>query len=201
MGQRLVISVENNEKKLCNLYYHWSAYTLSALDETKKLIDCIYNHKDESEKELLLRLIRFCEENGGCIDGGSNSEEGKYIQRLYPNETFKETGSRSEGLIALSEKGMSEMQSWSEGDVYINIDTDQVDFCVYNGYETLDEYIRERESWDEDFDASELNHMPTFDFCLGYFDVKDIDKILACIDDIDGDVVIKCDGEICELIG
>lgn len=82
MGQRLVISVENNEKKLCNLYYHWSAYTLSALDETKKVIDCIYNHKDESEKELLLRLIQFCEENGGCIDGGSNSEVRKFWHLL-----------------------------------------------------------------------------------------------------------------------
>lgn len=201
MGQRLIISIENNEKMLCKLYYHWSAYTASALYETKKIIDCIYNHKNESERELLLRLIRFCEDNGGCIDGGCDSEEGKYIQSLYPNETFKDTGNRSYGLIALSEKGMRDMQAFSEGDVYINIDTDQVDFCVYAGYETLDEYIEERKSWDDEFDESELNNMPVFDFCLGYFDIKDIDPILAAIDDIDGDGVIQCDGEICELIG
>ena len=46
MGQRLVISVEKDERKLCNIYYHWSGYTYSALYETQKVIDCIYNSKD-----------------------------------------------------------------------------------------------------------------------------------------------------------
>ena len=68
MGQRLVITVETNEKKLCNIYYHWGAYTFSALFHTKEVIDCIYNHKDETEEELLLRLIRHCEKTGGGIN-------------------------------------------------------------------------------------------------------------------------------------
>ena len=200
MGQRLVCTIETNEKKLCNIYFHWSAYTYSALLETKKIIDCIYNHKDETEKELLLRLIHFCEENGGGIRG--TDDEFKYIQNLYPNEIFKtDNYSRNEGLIALSEKGISDLQSWSEGDVYINIDTDEVDFCVYAGYESLDEYIRERESWDDDFDRTELNNIPTFDFDLGYFSVSDIDAIIASLDSIGNDeYVIECGGEICELI-
>jgi hypothetical protein len=67
MGQRLVVTIEKGERKLCNIYYHWSAYTYSALLETKKIINCIYNHKDETTEELLLRLIHFCEENGGGI--------------------------------------------------------------------------------------------------------------------------------------
>lgn len=200
MGQRLVCTIETNEKKLCNIYFHWSAYTDSALLETKKIIDCIYNHKDETEKELLLRLIRFCEENGGGIRG--TDDEFKYVQNLYPNSVFKtDNYSRNDGLIALSEKGMADLQSWSEGDVYINIDTDEVDFCVYAGYESLDEYIRERESWDDDFDKTELNNIPTFDFNLGYFNVSDINAIIASLDGISNDeYVIKCGGEICELI-
>lgn len=201
MGQRLVVTIETDKKKLCNIYYHWSAYTYSALLETKKIIDCIYNHKDEGERELLLRLIRFCEKNGGGIRG--TKDEFKYVQDMYPNETFKtENYSRSEGLIALSEQGMIDLQSWSEGDVYINVDEGQVDFCVYSGYERVEEYIEERKSWDDEFDETELNNIPTFNFCLGYFDVGDIGAIIASLDEygID-DGVIKCDGEICELIG
>ena len=200
MGQRLVCTIETNEKTLCNIYFHWSAYTYSALLETKKIIDCIYNHKYETEKELLLRLIRFCEENGGGIRG--TEDEFEYIQNLYPNQTFKtDDYSRDYGLIALSEQGMADLQSWSECDVYINIDTDEVDFCVYAGYESLDEYIRERKSWDDEFDETELNNIPTFDFSLGYFNVSDINAIIASLDSVGvNEDVIKCGNEICELV-
>ena len=199
MGQRLICTIKTNEKTLCNIYFHWSAYTYSALLETKKIIDCIYNHKDETEKELLLRLIRFCEENGGGIEG--TEDEFEYIQNLYPNETFKtDNYSRNEGLIALSEKGMADLQSWSEGDVFINIDTDQVDFCVYSGYDNIKEYIEERKSWDDEFDESELSNIPTFDFDLGYSNTNDIDEIIKGLDVVDYEGVVKCGDEICELI-
>lgn len=202
MGQRLIVTIENDEKELAKIYYHWSAYTGSALYITKKVIDCIYNHKAETESEMLLRLIRFCEESGGGIVGNEEYNEREYVQNLFPNEKFKSDNiSRNDGIIALSQKGMDGTQSWSEGDVYINLSTDQVDFCVYSGYDSLEEYIEERKSWDDEFDEKELNNMPTFDFSLGYFDVHDIDAIIASLDVTDYEGVIKCDGEICELIG
>lgn len=200
MGQRLVVTIKKGERKLCNIYYHWSAYTYSALYETKKIIDCIYNHTEETEEELLLRLIHFCENNGGGISNGCDGDEWKYIQKLYPNETFKTDNiSRSNGLISLSEKEMEISQDWSEGDVFINLDTDQVDFCVYCSHEYLEEYIEDRKEWDEDFDEEEMKYIPTFDFNLGQFDVNDIDAIIASLDTTDAHV-IKCDGEICEMI-
>lgn len=201
MGERLVVNIEKGERKLCNIYFHWDAYTYNALLDTKKIIDCIYNHNDETEKEMLLRLIHFCEENGGGISNGYGGDEWKYIQNLYPNETFKAEGiSRNDGLISLSEKEMTESNRWSEAEVYIDLDTDQVDFCVYSGYESLEEYIEERKEWDDELDEKELENMPTFDFCLGYFDVGDIDEIIAQLGSTDYEGVIKCDGEICELI-
>lgn len=201
MGQRLVVTIEKGERKLCNIYFHWDGYTYNALADTKKIINCIYNHKDETEEDMLLRLIHFCEDNGGGISNGCDGDEWKYIQSLYPNETFKAEGiSRNDGLISLSEKEMEESQSWSEGDVYINLDTDRVEFCVYSGYEYLEEYIEERKSWDDDFDESELKNMPKFDFNLGYFDVQDIDAIINTLDCTDFEGVVECDGEICEFI-
>ena len=201
MGQRLVVSVDTIGRSIAKLYFHWSGYTPDALYVTRDIVHCIYNHDDETEKELQLRLIRFCEERGGCIDGGSDGEEWKYISQLYPNETFKETGNRSDGLIALSEQGMLDMQRMSEADVYIELDDDAVDFCVYSGYDTLEEYIEERKSWDDDFEEFTLEEIQDLGYSLGYFDVKDIDGLIETFENIeDNQNVIRCGNEIIELI-
>ena len=38
MGQLLVITIENNGEDLCKIYYHWSAYSVSALMEARDII-------------------------------------------------------------------------------------------------------------------------------------------------------------------
>lgn len=199
MGQRLVINIEKNEKVIAAIYYHWSAYTSSALYETKKVIDCIYDHKNETQEEMLLRLIKHLEKNGGGIRGAD--KEFDYIKALYPNEQFKtENYSRNDGLIALSKDGISALQSWSEGDVFINLDEDRVDFCVYSGYENLDEYLEERKEWDDEFDEEKFKNIPKLDCCLGHFDVGEIDYVMAQLDSVGNCGVVQCDDEICELI-
>ena len=201
MGQRLVITVRNREKDLCNIYYHWSAYTTDALYETRNIINCIRAKDDESEGELLLRLIHFCENSGGGISGGSNSDEWKYIQSLYPNETFKaDKISRNEGLISLSEKEMAESQKWSEGDIIIDLDEGLVNFGIYCDYENIEEYIEERSSWDDEFDASEwtLESIVDIGCDLGYFNMDDIDKIIAALE-CTNESVVRNGNEIYEL--
>ena len=201
MGQRLVVTIERSEKPIAKLYFHWSAYTADALYVTRDIVHCIYNHNDETDRDMLLRLIRFCEERGGCIDGGTDSEEAKYIMQLYPDEKFNDTGDRSSGLIALSSEGMLDMQRMSEGDVYINLDEDTVDFCVYSGYDTLEEYMEERKSWDDDFEEMTIEEIPDLEYSLGFFDVKDIDVLIAKFESIeDNQNVIRCGSEIVELI-
>lgn len=201
MGQRLVVSVDTMGRSIAKMYFHWSGYTGDALYVTRDIVHCIYNHDDETERELQLRLIRFCEERGGCINGGSDGEEWKYITQLYPNEEFKPTGNRSDGLIALSESGMTQMQRYSEADVYIELDDDAVDFCVYCGYDSIEEYIGERTSWDDDFEEFTLEEIPDLGYSLGYFDVKDIDSLIEAFENIeDNQNVIRCGNEIIELI-
>lgn len=137
MGQRLVVSVIKDEERIAAMYFHWSAYTKSALWEAQRIIDAINNSKND---DLRLTLIRYCEENGGCIDGGGDSKEFEAIQEMYPNEIFKEYGSRNEGLIALTEDGMNDLEGWSEGDLEIDLDNGFVYNYVYSGYETIDDY-------------------------------------------------------------
>ena len=188
MGQRLVVTVHFQGQDLAKIYYHWSAYTYSALLETKKILDCIYNHEDESEKELQLRLIRFCEENGGGID---NTEyEFEYIRNMYPGEEFKtENYSRSYGLIALSEKGMEMMQEYSEGDFDIYLDEEIVRNYVYCYHDDLEYYNKERSEWDDDFEPLTLEDIPDIGYDLGEFSIHDIKKVM--------DAVFKIEDGLC----
>ena len=41
MGQRLVVQIEDCGKQLANAYYHWSAYTESALEITNDVIQTL----------------------------------------------------------------------------------------------------------------------------------------------------------------
>lgn len=183
MGQRLVVTIQKDERDLCKIYYHWSAYSFSALKETQAIVNCIYNHKEETEKELLLRLIRFCEENGGGIDG--KEEEFKYIQSLYPNETFKkEDYSRNYGLIALSEKGMQDLQNWSEGDVTIDIDEEKIYNGVYCYYETLEEFNEEMQECDDEFKPLTLDDITDIGYDISEIDIEDLDDVIEELRDV-----------------
>lgn len=202
MGQRLVVSIENNERMLAKMYFHWSAYTGDALYTTRDIVRCIYNKSEETEKEMLLRLIRFCEDRGGGIDGGDKGKAWEYITAIYPNEEFKRDDiNRSCGLIALNEEDMADMQRISEGDVYINLDTDQIDFCVYSGYESFEEYVEERKSWDDDWEECTIEDIPYIDYDIGYIDVADIDALVEAFETTDDyQNVIRFKDEIVELI-
>ena len=183
MGQRLVITVRNNGEELAKIYYHWSAYTVSALWEASKLANCIYNHIDETEKELKLRLIRFCYENGGGISG--EDYEFEYIRNMYPDEIFKEDGySRSNGLISLSEKGMQEAQEWSEGDIYFDIDDETIINGVFCGWDNIEDYNEEVRSWGEDYEDELLKFedIPDIGYDLGTIAVKDIDNVITALE-------------------
>lgn len=199
MGQRLVITLKDGKRDLAAIYYHWSAYTYDALSETKKVINCIYNHQEETAEEMLLKLIKFIEKNGGGIVG--REEEFEYIQKLYPREKFKRDNySRNYGLVALSPDGIEVVKGWSEGDVDIQLDSDMVDFGVYSGYSSLEAYLDEREEWDEDFDRAEFEqNIPKLNCNLGYFNIYEIDEVIAAIESVDGEYVVQCEDEICEL--
>ena len=201
MGQRLVVTVKNNGKDLAKIYFHWSAYTVSALMEARRIVDCICEEDYKTEKELKLRLIHFCEENGGGIDGGSDSPEFKYIQNMFPNETFKSEGiNRTYGLIALSENGMNDLQNWSEGDLDIILDEDLIINYVYFGYDNFEEYKENRSDWDDDFDKDmKLEDIPDIGYDLCEIGFDEIDDVIAELNTVN-EFVVKNGNEIFELV-
>lgn len=200
MGQRLVVSVQNNGKELATVYYHWSAYTVSALWEVGKLVKCIFNHQDETEEELKLRLIRFCEENGGGING--NAEEFAYIESLYPGEVFKKEGySRNDGLIDLSEKGRKESHGWSEGDVEIYIDEERINNGVFGYFPDYEAYCEEVRSWGEDYEDEimKFEDIPDIGYDIGDVAIEDIDNVIVALEDAK-EHFVRYGNEIYELV-
>lgn len=197
MGQRLVVTIHNNDKELAKIYYHWSAYSHCALYRAQEIVNCIYNSKDESEKDMLLRLIRFCEESGGGIRW--DEKEIEYIKSLYPGETFREEGQhRSYGLIALSEDGMEDLQKWSEGDLHIYLDKDEIHNEVYGYYESIEEYNEERKEWDDEFEELTLDDVRDIGYDLAYINIEDLDYIIEELKNVD--FICRNGDEIFELI-
>ncbi len=196
MGQRLVVTVKKNQEDVCKLYYHWSAYTTSALMETRDIIQWINECEGD---DLRLHLIRCAEYNGGGINYSADGHEWNYISRLYPDHAFKsEPISRNNGLIAISEAGMDEIQCWSEGDVEIDVDNRTVNFMVFSGYDSLEEYEEERMSWDEDYEKQSLEDIKNIGFDLGSFDFDDIEDVIAAVED--EDFIVRNGNEIYEMV-
>lgn len=61
MGQRLVITIHAFDEDIATIYYHWSAYTTSALDEAQKILKNVKWEDTTSKDELILRIVRFME--------------------------------------------------------------------------------------------------------------------------------------------
>lgn len=139
MGQRLVITVRKEREDIAKIYFHWSGYSVSALEETRALLKEI-GTKEENIKKLQFNIIRACESMGGGIDGGAGSEEFSYVCNMFPNVNFKGGPNRNFGLVALSERGMSEMQRWSEGNIVIDLDYNRIYNGVFREYHSLEEY-------------------------------------------------------------
>jgi hypothetical protein len=196
MGQRLVVTVKSTGEDLCKMYFHWSAYTISALMEVRDMM-AEFPMETNSKEDAILYFIRYCEEYGGGIDGGMDSKEWNYITNKYPNYKFKsENINRNRGLIAISEDGMDEMQSWSEGDIYINLDEMTVHNELFLYYDDIDEYNRELA--DREDESITLDEIPEVGE-IGDFDLEDIDDVIANLEDIPG-YVCRNGNEIYELI-
>lgn len=181
MGQRLVISVRHLGENVACLYYHWSAYTISALEEARKVWDCICEKDDLSVQDLQLRLIRMVEGSGGGIEGGEGSTEFARIQSMFPDETFKIRDiSRNDGLIAISEVGMNRMLDWAEGTVTVDMDEGMIENDVFF-LSDLDEYREDNELSDVS-----LEDIPGIDEDITFFPVDRLDYVIDALNHLNG---------------
>lgn len=149
MGQRLVIQNQINGESINVIYYHWSAYTESSIEELKDFANRLsVNYKNRSDsffamltntgRELIEKLDDGSLADNEKIDlfnlmtyfsvsgtGASDKDSLKYLSQ-FTNDTDRQNVSRNEGLLAITEEDQEDTLGWSEGTLIVDwIFTDQ----------------------------------------------------------------------------
>lgn len=170
MGQRLNIEIVENGECLANAYYHWSAYTSSAFELAKQIIEAI---PTVNEKIPVMKAIRLLEVTGAKLEEG----EIEYAKSMLLGDEFDTDANRNDGLIAISKKGIDETRKWKEYALYIYLDENRMKFDVLQKTPFW-EFAKNEEKYNErnvkitdipmyDIDFSDikfdkLNHLETF---------------------------------------
>ena len=118
MGQRLNMEIYHKGECIANAYYHWSAYTCSALTTIK---DALYKYEERKKEatnkdgdiDYTLLAIRMLEDTGS----GFNKESIKFAKEMYPDLIFNMSKNRNEGITSIDEKNMDETRNYEEGRV------------------------------------------------------------------------------------
>lgn len=154
MGQRLNLEIVDNNGVLANSYYHWSAYTGSAIELTESALGAFY---DSPEDISQLGLAVFMLQETGA---GLYSEEKERISadetEMFNGIEFRDARDRNCGLLSVTKSGIEETERWEEGRVTVNIEDRTVDFGVIWTY-TAGEYNEDME------DEDAYDSLPSYD--------------------------------------
>lgn len=123
MGERLVIINQIDGQNVNAIYYHWSNYTLTAVQEVLALSDGIQTYYDEiDDKTPYLPIDTF---NLACLESVSgisseNTESRDYYQKVTGEKYEVDKLDRSFGIIHFTENDIMDAIDAAEGTVYID---------------------------------------------------------------------------------
>ena len=212
MGQRLTIQIFKNkeqEQSLATLYYHWSAYTESALEELKTFyknysrylsIQKSYqkvkqNHpirtiipKTTNDLDLIvIAIYQAALEDGGGFSFGEHEKATQLYPILNAYYDPNHSPSRNKGLVAFTEEEQNGLYYWSEGNIKLYLDEQEFEFEVYSSYDLIDDreyYDTLIKDWFDTENTYVITDEQIIDYCnknLPKFDNAQYHKI----DDID----------------
>lgn len=143
MGQRLVVDIIKDGRRIANVYFHNSASMETAFIELIKLRDILLaQNKMKGLKEipdLRLRLIKGLEKTGGGISCYGTA----YV--MWPQEKFEKDVNRNQGLVEISEEGMDNAEAAADGVDILDLDTMAATNTEYWCFADFQEWIREME--------------------------------------------------------
>ena len=162
MGERLVFSVlrgtGEDEHRIAALHYHWSAYTLSGLNDAKIMVNGLKKrgYKPTMTDDETLKMILDILNHDSIVDydcnnvhihecGGLHSGSHDIIESLVDDPGERKI-SRSCGLLVIGEDNISDVEEWAEQLEDISLDEEYVTNGMF--YE---------DRWDEYRDYYELN--------------------------------------------
>ena len=122
MGQRLNIEIHENGELLANSYFHWSAYTSSAIELTREALS-VYDSIITNNP--IQKAVRMLEETGAGIREEELHDVVLKNDRLLNQLRFSRlSNSRNQGFIHVLEDAMYRTRDWDEGRVTIDIGDD-----------------------------------------------------------------------------
>ena len=182
MSQRLVIKFIYDKELIATIYYRWSGFTLSSLEETKSLLDNIYfspsfynippyyNLKNY-KKAIIFQIISYLEANGGGLD----PDDREFAKKYFLRSDFSTSINSNYGVLAFSPDSMRYMLSTADAVIEINFDTSK----IYNDTLTIcnmDKYI------DRYCNGNDENlYIPLLNFDLIDIDFNDLDKTIKTL--------------------
>lgn len=173
MGQRLNIEIKKDSKVLANAYYHWSAYTSSALQMLGGILSGIDEVESSSDIELAVRLLEL---TGAGVTGRERDLIQKSSLNNVINFAIQPAVDRNEGLLAVTEEGIQETREWEEGRVTVDIGTRTFSFNVL--------WEEDEETFRADYSDEEYEELDWVESGLDIYDVpfERYDKFKELID-------------------
>lgn len=139
----LSIVFKYNDIDIARIYYPDNGYTYSALNEIKYIIERIKKYGTTLD-DVVLSIIKYCENNGGGILNGEFGGELAYIKDRYPDVAFNQFDfDKYYGLVAITKKGMKELSINTDMNIFVYIDkeivksTDIVSKVIFDHNEEL----------------------------------------------------------------
>lgn len=193
MGQRLVVNVykkASDEEPFCNIYFHWSAYSISCYQEIKRIYDAVKSLDAEDDEDVIKALM-----NVGIYPC---SEEADYIKDNYGIEFDNNSLDRNNGLAAFSDKGMENSEGIAEGKGSVCLENGNcINDCFYC-YDDKEEFMNEfKERSDEDIDIGEIKE---FSCSPEEFNICDVDQLILEANETGNAYIGQYQGMIYELI-
>lgn len=173
LGQRLNIEIVSDGALLANCYYHWSAYTDSALALTELIIDKFY---DSDTSPGIKNAVELLESTGAGVNERERIEIKKFPNKFVGID-FKKATDRNCGIISVTENGMEETRYWEEARVTIDVLNQTVSFDVFYKYYEK-EYVEEY----ADEDDVRLSDLPVCHLDLDSIPFEDIGELRLLVD-------------------
>lgn len=187
MSGHLYLNCKRNGETFALICYYERGETAFALNQTKSLIDYIYDH---IENDYRYNVIRFAEKNGGALASGDNNRE--YAQKLFPYKTFYR-GARDYGLVILKptliHSILFQVIYETASQVVIDFDNDKIEWNVFRYWSNMNAFIN------DDTTTPLYTNNPTYN--AGYYN-KELNVIpfenISIVEDLIFNNTIALDG-------
>lgn len=187
MAGHLYLNCKRNGETFALIYYYGRSETAFALNQTKSLINYIY---DNIENDYRYNVIRFVERNGGALASGDNNR--KYAQKLFPYKTFYR-GARDYGLVILEptliHSILFQVIYETASQVVIDFDNDKIEWNVFRYWSNMNAFMN------DDTTAPLYTNNPTYS--AGYYN-KELNVIpfenISIVEDLIFNNTIALDG-------